>query len=417
LNEPLLVVDVVSTHFQPPPLCFWITTRTNVLQNPKLSATVTTPVTRLFGWNVKDTVRPCVAAPTVYVAPVAVPTAFVTVRGPVVAPDGTVVVIDVADTTVNVAVTPLNFTLVTPVKFDPVIVTAVPTGPMVGENEVITGGPTVKSAVLTTVLTGVVTEIFPVVAPVGTVAVICVPELTVNVVAFVALNFTTVAPQKLVPVIVTTVVPAVPVFGVNDVIVGAVAARTVKLSAAVFADVPVGFVTRTSPSPVAAPQGTVAVIDVSLPITNVAATPLIVTAVTGAVLKLVPVIVIDEPRRPDAGATAVTVGCAAHAGIAVMSTAVTPSTSANAVARGETFLGSLKEDSPFWDGGVMTTPRPSSPDTDRRFRFCAAASYHPTENRETRQRSDVRDVAEIPPSGDSACVMVSRCSASRRRRR
>lgn len=41
MNDPLLVVDVVSTHFHPPPLCFWITTGTNRLQAAKLSATVT----------------------------------------------------------------------------------------------------------------------------------------------------------------------------------------------------------------------------------------------------------------------------------------------------------------------------------------------------------------------------------------
>ena len=135
-----------------------------------------------------------------------------------------------------------------------------------------------KSAVLTTVLTGVVTEILPVVAPVGTVAVIFVAEFTVTVVAVVVLNFTTVAPQKFVPVIVTTVVPAVPAVGVNDVIVGAVAARTVKSSLVpLFGDVPSAFVTVTFAVPVAAAHGTVAV-SVPGPVTlNVAAAPPIET--------------------------------------------------------------------------------------------------------------------------------------------
>ena len=38
------------------------------------------------------------------------------------------------------AVTPLNFTEVVPVKFVPVTVTVVPTGPLVGVNDVIVGG-------------------------------------------------------------------------------------------------------------------------------------------------------------------------------------------------------------------------------------------------------------------------------------
>lgn len=43
----------------------------------------------------------------------------------------------VAETTVNaVALTPLNFTAVAPVKFVPVRVTTVPTGPAAGVNEV-----------------------------------------------------------------------------------------------------------------------------------------------------------------------------------------------------------------------------------------------------------------------------------------
>jgi len=73
---------------------------------------------------------------------------------------------------------------------------------------------------------GVVTEILPVVAPVGTVAVICVAEFTVKVVAFVVLNFTEVVvkpvPLKFVPLILTDV-PTGPKAGVNEVIVGVAA--------------------------------------------------------------------------------------------------------------------------------------------------------------------------------------------------
>jgi hypothetical protein len=67
---------------------------------------------------------------------------------------------------VKLAPTPLNVTLVAPVKPLPVIVTVVPTGPATGEN-----GITVKTVVLVKVPAGVVTAIGPVAAPEGTVAV------------------------------------------------------------------------------------------------------------------------------------------------------------------------------------------------------------------------------------------------------
>jgi len=66
-----------------------------------------------------------------------------------------------------------------------------------------------------------VTLIFPVVAPVGTVALICVSEVTVNVVAPVPLKLTPLAPVKPVPVSVT-LVPTGPLVGVNELITGAV---------------------------------------------------------------------------------------------------------------------------------------------------------------------------------------------------
>lgn len=76
---------------------------------------------------------------------VAVPPAVVTLMGPVVAPVGTVAVILVAELTMKVALTPLNLTEVAPVKFVPVIVTLDPTGPDVGENEVIVGAEVAPS--------------------------------------------------------------------------------------------------------------------------------------------------------------------------------------------------------------------------------------------------------------------------------
>src|SRR5437667_6955909 len=83
---------------------------------------------------------------------VAVPPGVVTRSGPVVAPVGTVAWIVVAEVTVKLALTPLNVTVVAPVKFVPLIVTLVPTGPLVGAKLVIVGaGTTVKLLALVAV--------------------------------------------------------------------------------------------------------------------------------------------------------------------------------------------------------------------------------------------------------------------------
>jgi len=72
---------------------------------------------------------------------------------------------------VKLALVPLNVTAVAPVKAVPVIVTLVPTGPLVGAMLVIVGGlSTVKLEALVAVPPGVLTRTGPVVAPVGTVA-------------------------------------------------------------------------------------------------------------------------------------------------------------------------------------------------------------------------------------------------------
>ena len=108
---------------------------------------------------------------------VPVPAGFVTVIGPVVAPVGTVAVILVLEFTVKLAATPAKLTAVVPVKLPPVMVTVVPAGPLVGEKEVIEGATiTTKLEELAPVPAEFVTRINPVVAPVGTVAVICVSE-------------------------------------------------------------------------------------------------------------------------------------------------------------------------------------------------------------------------------------------------
>ena len=71
----------------------------------------------------------------------------------------------------KLALTPLNATAVVPVKFVPLIVTLVPTGPLVGVTLAIVGaGMTVKLVALVAVPPGVATLTGPVVAPAGTVA-------------------------------------------------------------------------------------------------------------------------------------------------------------------------------------------------------------------------------------------------------
>src|SRR5436309_6498353 len=104
--------------------------------------------------------------------------------GPVVAPLGTVAVICVSEFTAKEAAAPLKATAVAPVKCEPLIVTPVPTGPLVGLNELIVGAGvatvTVKLLELLAVPPGVVTLIAPLVALDGSVAVICVSELTVK---------------------------------------------------------------------------------------------------------------------------------------------------------------------------------------------------------------------------------------------
>ena len=71
-----------------------------------------------------------------------------------------------------------------PVKFVPVRVTSVPTTPLAGENELIVGAAaetTVKFVELKARPWGPVTKSTPVVAPAGTLVLICVLETTVNV--------------------------------------------------------------------------------------------------------------------------------------------------------------------------------------------------------------------------------------------
>src|SRR5262249_14374290 len=123
--------------------------------------------------------------------------------------------------TEKVADVPLNFTLVVPVKFVPVIVTFAPTSPLVGEKLLIVGAGnvTVKLFAEVALPRGVTAATFPVTALVGTVAVTLVALTTENVVAATPPIETEVAPVRFVPVTVMEV-PVGPLAGVKLLIVG-----------------------------------------------------------------------------------------------------------------------------------------------------------------------------------------------------
>jgi hypothetical protein len=189
---------------------------------------------------------------------VAGPAGLVTMIGPVLAPVGTVAVSSVSEWTVKLlAGTSPNCTAVTLVNPLPVTVTTVPTGPEVGVKPLIAGAKMiVKWVGEIAVPAGLVTVISPVVALGGTVAVSCVSELTVKLVAGKPLNWTAVAPVNPLPVTVTTV-PNGPEAGVKLLITG----TTITVKAPVELAVSAGLVTVIGP--VLAPEGTVAVSRVS----------------------------------------------------------------------------------------------------------------------------------------------------------
>jgi hypothetical protein len=232
---------------------------------------------------------------------------------PVVAPDGTVAVIRVELVTTNPgAFTLLKVTEVVPVKFVPLIVTDVPTGPDVGENELIVGAVpdvTVKLLALVAVPTPVVAWIGPLVAPAGTVAVTWVEEPGVKD-AEVPLKSTPTVPRRLVPLIVTEV-PTAPLVGVKEEMLGAhppgLATVNVELVA-----VPLALVTWIGP--VVAPEGTVARISVGVTRLMAAGVPLKSTPLTSGFVKFAPVIVTTHPAGPLVGVNDEIVGATARAG-------------------------------------------------------------------------------------------------------
>ena len=161
-------------------------------------------------------------------------------------------------------------------------------------------GTTVKVVALMAVPPGVVTRIWPLVAPPGTVVVIVVSSTTVSTDCVVKLKRTDVAPVKPVPVMVTGS-PTPAAVGEKLVIVGG--GKTVKLVALVAVPPAV----TTFSGPVVEFVGTVVEIVVAFTTVNVGCgVPLKRTAV--APLKLVPVIVTEAPQTPLVGVKLVMVG-------------------------------------------------------------------------------------------------------------
>lgn len=122
--------------------------------------------------EVGDRVEILGADTTVKALPLLAMLLTVTTILPVVAPLGTIATIDVAlQLVMDVAVVPLNFTVLVPCvapKFVPVMVTDAPTAPEVGERLVIVGVAFTVNALplLSTPLAW--TTMLPVVAPLGT---------------------------------------------------------------------------------------------------------------------------------------------------------------------------------------------------------------------------------------------------------
>ena len=230
----------------------------------------------------------------------------VTTTFPVVAPLGTGTLMEVALQLVEVAAVPLKVIVLLPrlePKFDPEIVTDVPTAPEVGDSPVMVGA--VATVKLTPLLATppTVTTTLPVVAPVGTGALIEVALQVVGV-AVVPLNFTVLEPwdaPKFVPLMVTAV-PTVPEVGASPEIAGV--GSTVKLTPLLALPL-----TVTTTFPVVAEAGTGTLIEVAAQLVGLPETPLKVTVLLPWLEpKLVPVIVTEVPAAPEVGDKLLIVG-------------------------------------------------------------------------------------------------------------
>ena len=247
------------------------------------------------------------AGTTVKLRPLLATPPTVTTTFPLVAPLGTDATICVALQLVGVALLPLKRTVLPPCvdpKFTPVIVTAVPILPDVGDRLVIFGVDPTANATPLLATPPTVTTTFPLVAPLGTAATIRV-ALQLVTDALVPLKRTLLAPcfaPKFAPLIVTDV-PTIPDVGERLVMFGAdpVTVNVAPLLAT--AD------TVTVTAPVDAPPGTVATMRVALQLVAVALVPLKRTVLAPCVVpKFAPLIVIAIPTPPDVGDRLVMVG-------------------------------------------------------------------------------------------------------------
>jgi hypothetical protein len=241
-----------------------------------------------------------IADPTAKPTPLLATPPTVTTTLPVVAPLGTVTPMLVALQLVTVAAFPLKkVTVFVPwlaPKLLPLIVTAAPTDPEVGDRLPIKGAkPTLKLTPLVAVPLTVTTTL-PVVAPAGTVTLMLLLLQFVTVAA-VPLKVTVLVPwlaQKLLPQI-PTVVPTCPEGGDRLVMDGG--GTTVKLAPLLLNPPAV-----TTTFPVVAPLGTVTAMLVWLQLVTAAATPLNVTVLVPWIdPKLLPVIVTAVFAGPEAG--------------------------------------------------------------------------------------------------------------------
>src|SRR5262245_55295161 len=127
----------------------------------------------------------CAVAVTVNVAPLLAVPPTPTTTLPVVAPVGTGTTMLVADQLVGVAAVPLNVTVLEPrvdPKFEPLMVTTAPTGPLAGDRFVIDGAVLVTVNVCALLATPpTATTTLPVVAPVGTGTTMLVADQLVRV--------------------------------------------------------------------------------------------------------------------------------------------------------------------------------------------------------------------------------------------
>jgi hypothetical protein len=318
------VVVVLPTPFQPPLVLRWILTGTLATHAVNPSPTLTIPLATRCLFSVSVTLLEWTVLTVKFVALDAVPPGVVTLILPVVAPVGTVAVICVAETTWNVvALVVLNFTelvvkltpLTVPLKFVPVIVTDVPTGPKAGVNEVIVGAgavSTVKFVALLRSPAAVYTWIGPVVAPVGTTAVAEVALVLVGTTRLDVLNRTPVgAVVKVVAVVIVTVEPTKPLAGEKVGTPGQAASGPVEKVNGAESSTPL---LATTFAAVLSPTVLGIVASIWVLESTVSPVPAVApnaTSVVGLVWKFVPIMVTSQSSEAVLGVTDVMVGATA----------------------------------------------------------------------------------------------------------